>query len=79
MKTIKLALIGCGNVGKAFARMLRQKTDDICENFDTEVRITAICTRSKGALTDSRGIDIEHLDDQVFDGKKKRDGGHRGS
>ena len=70
MKTIKLALIVCGDVGKAFARMLRQKTDDICENFDTEVRITAICTRSKGALTDSRGIDTEHLDDQVFDGKK---------
>lgn len=70
MKTMKLALIGYGHVGKAFAKMLRQRTDYICENFNTKVRITAICTRSKGALVDSGGIDTEDLDDQVFDREK---------
>ena len=67
MKTIKLALIGYGNVGKAFAKMLRQRTDYICDHFNTEAVITAICTRSKGALIDGSGIDTENLDNQAFE------------
>lgn len=70
MKTIKLALIGYGNVGKAFAKMLRQRTDYICDHFNTEAVITAICTRSKGALIDGSGIDTENLDNQAFDREK---------
>lgn len=70
METIKLALIGYGNVGRAFAKMLRQKTDYIAENFDTKVEITAICTRSKGALIDESGIDTSNLREQAFDSEK---------
>lgn len=70
MKAIKLALIGYGNVGKAFAKMLRLRSEYIAQNFDAKVDITAICTQSKGALMDNKGIDTEHLDDQIFDRKK---------
>lgn len=66
MKTIDLAMIGYGNVGKAFVKMLKQKTQYIEENYHTEVRITAVCTRSKGALADPAGINMDDLENLVF-------------
>ena len=67
MKTIRIALIGYGNVGKAFARMLLRKKDYIRDTFDTEVLITAICTRRLGGVIVPEGIDTEHLTDDMFD------------
>ncbi|MBQ6401134.1 MAG: homoserine dehydrogenase [Firmicutes bacterium] len=67
MNTIRIALIGYGNVGQAFARMLRRRDEYIRETFDTEAAITAICTRRLGGVTDPAGIDTEHLTDDRFD------------
>ena len=36
MKTVRIALIGYGNVGKAFAAMLLRKEDYIREAFDAK-------------------------------------------
>ena len=57
MKTIKLAMIGYGNVGRAFTKMLEEKRTYLREQYDVEILVTAICTRSFGAILDLRGID----------------------
>lgn len=61
MKTKKLALLGFGNAGQAFARMLLQKHEEIKENYDVNVVVTAIATNTKGNLVDSKGINLEEI------------------
>ena len=56
MKTMKLAMIGYGNVGRAFTKMLEKRKMYLSEKYDTEILVTAICTRSLGAVLDSNGI-----------------------
>lgn len=67
MKKFRIALIGYGNVGQAFARMLWRKADYIGETFDVEPVITAICTGSRGGVMDPEGLDTEALTDDIFD------------
>lgn len=70
MKTVKMALIGYGNVGQGFARMLKRREDYIRETYDSEVKITVICTGSKGVLVDPNGIDTDNIDYAAFDKSK---------
>ncbi|MBR6529307.1 MAG: homoserine dehydrogenase [Firmicutes bacterium] len=68
--TKKLALLGFGNAGQAFAKMLLQKHDDIKTLYGYDVVVTAIATNSKGNLVDADGIDLkEALDDLEKCGK----------
>ena len=67
MRTIRMALIGYGNVGKAFAEMLLRKGDYLRETFDAEVKITAICTKHLGGCVCPGGIDTKALTDDMFD------------
>ncbi len=71
MKRIRIALIGYGNVGQAFARMLLRKEDYLREAFDTEAVITAICTRRLGGCLRPDGIDTTALTDEMFDSSLK--------
>lgn len=57
--TKKLALLGFGNAGQAFARMLLQKHEDIKQLYGYDVVVTAIATNSKGNLVDENGIDLK--------------------
>lgn len=66
MKTVRIALIGYGNVGKAFAAMLLRKEDYIREAFDAKAIITGICTKSRGVCLCPDGIDTETLMDDMF-------------
>lgn len=59
MKKLKLALLGFGNAGQAFAKLLLKKSDKINEIYGHEVIVTAIATNSKGNLLCSEGIDLE--------------------
>jgi len=59
MKKIRLALLGFGNAGQAFARLLTDKKKEIEEAFGYEVFVVAIVTKSRGSLTDPSGIDLE--------------------
>ena len=61
MKTIDLALLGFGNVGKAFARLLAAKEQKILEEFGVAPRVTAIATGSHGACLDPQGVDQKAL------------------
>ncbi len=59
MKKIKLLLLGFGNAGQAFAKLLLDKRKQIADQFNCEVEVVAIITRSRGSLVDSNGIDLE--------------------
>jgi homoserine dehydrogenase len=58
LKTLKLALLGFGNAGRAFARLLLQKENDLAAHFDCRVIVTAISTHSHGCAVDPDGLDL---------------------
>ena len=53
MDRIRIALVGYGNVGQAFARMLIRKEDYFKENFGVEPVTTAISTGRHGGITNA--------------------------
>lgn len=61
MKTIDLALLGFGNVGKAFAHLLAAKKQELLEDYGFLPRITAIATKKHGVCIDPDGIDDQAL------------------
>ena len=67
MDIFRIALIGYGNVGKAFAQMLMRKKEYIEEAFGRTPLITSICTRSRGGLICPEGIDPERISDDMFE------------
>ena len=52
-----LALIGFGNVGRSFARLLAQRRDWLALDYDLECRIVGISTRRHGWTFDAEGLD----------------------
>jgi len=59
MKEYKLALIGFGNVGQAFARLLMRKQTSLADNYGIQFKVTAIATGSRGRAIDPDGIDLQ--------------------
>jgi len=55
----RLALLGFGNVGQAFAHLLLNKRDQLARQHALTFSITGIATRSRGIALDPQGIDIE--------------------
>ncbi|MBN2046002.1 MAG: homoserine dehydrogenase [Anaerolineales bacterium] len=58
MKTYKLALLGFGHVGQAFARLLMRKADQLADEYRIQPVVTAIATGSRGRAIDPNGIDL---------------------
>lgn len=56
MKTLRLALLGFGNAGQAFMQMLSEKHSEICQKYDTDVRISAVATGRHGSIVDADGM-----------------------
>lgn len=54
-----LALLGFGNVGQAFARLLERKKDLLLQQHGLTCTVTAIATSRHGMAFDSHGIDIQ--------------------
>ena len=59
MKKLKIAMLGFGNAGQAFAKLLTEKKSEIAERFDCEATVIAVTTKSKGSLWNDTGIDLE--------------------
>ena len=57
-ENIKIAILGFGNVGRAFARLLTEKQEEIYSKFNVKVDVVAVSTRSKGCLVNEGGIDL---------------------
>jgi homoserine dehydrogenase len=54
-----IALLGFGNVGRAFAQLLQCKRDMLLGEYDLSFRITGIATIRHGMAIDLQGIDID--------------------
>ena len=76
MKTLRLALLGFGNAGQAFARLLSEKRPTIFERYGTEISVTAIVTGRHGSWVDPQGIDLAAALSQVSQGRFIADSGH---
>ena len=63
MKTIRLALLGFGNAGQAFARLLNEKQEELISTLDTRVLVSAIATHRKGTILveGSEGLNLDDL------------------
>jgi homoserine dehydrogenase len=59
MKIYRLALVGFGNVGQAFGRLLLRKMDRLEREDQLRFIVTGITTGSHGAVIDPDGIDLE--------------------
>lgn len=62
---IKIAILGFGNVGKSFAKLLTEKKEEILRKFKLEVNVVAISTKSKGSLVNENGIDLMSVLDDL--------------
>ncbi len=54
---LRLALVGFGHVGRAFARLLLRKEEALREQHALTFRVTAILTRAHGSAVDPDGLD----------------------
>jgi homoserine dehydrogenase len=61
MKLYNLCFIGFGNVGRALARLLALKSDELKELYGISWRITGIASRRIGWLADSNGFDFSQV------------------
>jgi homoserine dehydrogenase len=59
MPQYKLALLGFGNVGRALARLLLKKQDELKALYDIEFSITGIATGRHGMAVNPGGLDVE--------------------
>jgi homoserine dehydrogenase len=61
MRTFNLCLLGFGNVGRAFARLLSDKSTELRERYDLEARITGVASRRLGWLASEDGFDTAKI------------------
>lgn len=73
-RELSLCMIGFGNAGKEFCRLLLRKSDEIKETCGYEVIVTDIATRSKGTLSNETGIDLQRaLNEAETEGRFSKD------
>lgn len=58
MNHYKLAFLGFGNVGRALAQLLEQKSNELKQRYSITYTITGIATRSHGIAVDPAGLDL---------------------
>ena len=61
MKTINLCLVGFGNVGRAFARLILNKEKQLENEHQIKLQVTAIATSRHGQALDVNGLDIRQV------------------
>jgi homoserine dehydrogenase len=52
-----LLLIGFGNVGRRFVRLLDERGERLAREWDLTCRVTGVATRAHGAVYDASGVD----------------------
>ncbi|MDD3169860.1 MAG: hypothetical protein PHC91_10430 [Eubacteriales bacterium] len=58
MRELKVAMLGFGNAGRAFAELLLNKKEEIKQAYSCDVKVVAIATGSRGSLVNVAGIDL---------------------
>ena len=74
MKTLKIGILGYGNAGRAYGKLLLEKAPEILKEYNTEVKVTAIATKTKGTLICAEGIDLEEIERELVNHGKFLDG-----
>ena len=69
MHTVRLALIGFGNVGQGFAQILRDQGAELARRFDLDLKIVAVSDPLKGSLYQPDGLSPATLLETVQAGK----------
>lgn len=69
MKQLSLALVGFGNVGRAFAHLLLQKRVQLLAEYDMDARITGIATARHGVVIAPGGLDLRQVLDLAANGQ----------
>jgi homoserine dehydrogenase len=59
MKNYSIALLGFGNVGQAFARLLLRKRDMLLADHALAIKVTGIATAQHGMALQPNGIDLQ--------------------
>jgi len=65
---LRLAMIGFGNVGQEFVRLLDRKREWLVKCKGLDVEILVIATRSKGCLMSKRGLDTGRVIEELRKG-----------
>ena len=58
-RTVKLCLMGFGNVGQAFVHLAERKKDQLMREYGVDFKVTAIATGKHGYAINPDGIDTE--------------------
>ena len=66
----KIALIGCGTVGKGLLEIMHTKRQELKDKFDFEPKVVAISDKLKGSILVPDGIDIPRLFAALDEGKR---------
>jgi homoserine dehydrogenase len=66
MKRLNIALLGFGNVGQEFCRLLLDYSSKLTEKYGYNYQVIAITTRSKGSLFNRNGLDLERALKDIF-------------
>lgn len=73
MKELKLCMIGFGNAGMEFCRLLLQKQNEVMRSYGFKLLVTDISTKSKGVLKNNNGIYLERaLEEASKEGRFSR-------
>lgn len=65
MKTMRLALIGFGNVGQEFMKILLEKRAEWALEYGYDFPVVAVATKRKGNLVNGQGIDLRRAVDEI--------------
>ena len=58
-KKLKIAMLGFGNAGQAFVKLLMNKHGEIMNKYKCDIQVVAISTNSRGSMVNEAGIDLE--------------------
>jgi homoserine dehydrogenase len=61
MKTVRLVMVGFGNVGKAFVELLGNKQQELADKYGIQLLITGVASGQHGCAANSNGIDTTRL------------------
>ncbi len=67
--TVKILIVGFGNVGQGLAELLVEKERMLREKYKTDVQVVGIVTRHWGAIVDEHGLVLSRVLASVLAGK----------
>ncbi len=63
MKTIRLVMVGFGNVGKAFVELIDDKQQELADKYGIHLLVTGVASGKHGCAANPDGIDTNPVAD----------------